>query len=193
MSKPPVLQRHWRTICQQRQQRGTTMIEVMVAALVLSAGLLGLAAMQTRALKTASGLATQQVMVQTLSAYNEARLSAPNTSISGGTKTDIETQLVTINGDLSSWCTALWRGVSVITSFPNPNTSDFTYFNTFLGTYTPCGNTALTDYAEYWNRYGGSEFQEGRECDYIVPETHLITCTLATGDQISMENLVWVR
>jgi type II secretory pathway pseudopilin PulG len=190
MSKPPVLQRHQRTIC---PQRGTTMIEVMVAALVLSAGLLGLAAMQTRALKTASGLATQQVMVQTLSAYNEARLSAPNTSISGGTKTDIETQLVTIDRDLSSWCTALWRGVSVITSFPNPNTSDFTYFNTFLGTYTPCGNTALTDYAEYWNRYGGSEFQQGRECDYIVPETHLITCTLATGDQISMENLVWVR
>jgi len=189
MSKPTVLQRARRSV---GNQKGTTMIEVMVAALVLSAGLLGLAAMQTKAIQTASGLATQQVMVQTLSAYNEARLSTPNTSISGGTKTDKD-KLVTINGDLSSWCTALWRGVSAITSFPNPNTLDFTFFNTFLGTYTPCGNTALTDYAEYWNRYGGSEFQQGRECDYIVPETHLITCTLATGDVVSMENLVWLR
>jgi type II secretory pathway pseudopilin PulG len=190
MSKPPVLQRHR---CKTRKQSGTTLIEVMVAALVLSAGLLGLAAMQTKAIQTASGLATQQVMAQTLSAYNEARLATPNTSISGGAVRNSETQLVTINGDLSSWCTALWRGVSAFTSFPNPNTLDFTFFNTFLGTYTPCGNTALTDYAEYWNRYGGSEFQQGRECDYIVPETHLITCTLSTGDQISMENLVWLR
>jgi len=191
MSKPPVLQRHRRKIC---QQRGTTMIEVMVAALVLSVGLLGLTAMQTKALKTASGLATQQVMVQTLSAYNEARLSTPNTSISGGTQTDGVTQYVTIDGDLSRWCTALWRGVDAIGTFVNPNTFDLSYFNTFLGTYTPCGTAALTGYAEYWNRYGGSEFQHGRECDYIVPETHLITCTLTAGDDpIKLENLVWLR
>ena len=69
MSKPAVLQRHRRTNV---QQRGTTMIEVLVAALVLSAGLLGMAAMQTQALKTASGLATQQAMVQALSAFGEA-------------------------------------------------------------------------------------------------------------------------
>ena len=85
MSKPPVLQRQRRTIYQQRQQRGTTMIEVMVAALVLSAGLLGLAAMQTQALKTASGLATQQAMVQALGAFSEARMANPNHNIVDGT------------------------------------------------------------------------------------------------------------
>ena len=195
MSKPPVLQRHWRTICQQRQQRGTTMIEVMVAALVLSAGLLGLAAMQTRAIQTASGLATQQVMVQTLGAYNEARLSTPNTSISGGQGRNGEYYFV--NGDLAYRCAGFSLGLSISNSQSrviNPNISDFNFFNNFLATYTSCGGTALTDYAEYANRLGANlNTQAGEECDYIVPETHLITCTLATGDVVSMENLVWLR
>jgi type II secretory pathway pseudopilin PulG len=199
MTKRPVLRRDPRGI---GKQGGTTMMEVMVATLVLSAGLLGLAAMQTGAIQTASGLATQQVIAQTLSAYNEARLASPNTSISGGKTTDSVTGYVTINGTLATLCASLWRGVPSISSgaaspgfFQNPNDNDFAYFNTFLSRYTPCGNNALTDYAEYWNRYGGfgTVTQEGKECDYIVPETHSITCTLATGDAITMQNLVWLR
>jgi len=193
MTKRPVLRRDPRGI---GKQGGTTMMEVMVATLVLSAGLLGLAAMQTRAIQTASGLATQQVMAQTLSAYNEARLSTPNTGVSGGLngKKGVDGLIYySIETDLSSYCSALWRGVSDKGTFPNPNNLDSLYFKTFLGTYTPCGNTALTDYAEYWNRYGDGSTQQGKECDYIVPETHSITCTLATGDVITMENLVWLR
>lgn len=193
MSKPTGLQR---SRGRSGTQKGVTLIEVMVASLVLTTGLLGLAAMQTKAIQTSSGLATQQVMVQTLSAYNEARLATPNTSVSGGLKSYVAGGITYyfIDSDLSANCDALWRGVSNSAVFKNPNTSDFTYFNTFLGKYTPCGNTSLTDYAEYWNRLGANTTtQAGKECDYIVPETHLITCTLATGDQISLENLVWVR
>ena len=193
MTKRPVLRRDPRGI---GKQGGTTMMEVMVATLVLSAGLLGLAAMQTRAIQTANGLATQQVMAQALGAYNEARLSTPNTNVSGGLKSNVvggQTYYY-IDTDLSAYCNALWRGVSNRAIFRNPNYSDFLYFNTFLGNYTPCGNTSLKDYAEYWNQLGANyDTQAGKECDYIVPETHSITCTLATGDVITMENLVWLR
>ena len=81
MPKPSVTRRYRRRVI---NQNGTTMIEVLVAGLVLSAGLLGLAAMQTKALKTASGLAAQQVMVQVLGAFSEARLASANENIAGG-------------------------------------------------------------------------------------------------------------
>ena len=105
MSKPAVMPRQRRTIC---QQRGTTMIEVIVAGLVLSAGLLGLATMHTQALKTASGLATQQAMVQALGAFGEARLVSPNENIvkgSGPSGEDWEY--------LARHCNGLWSAVTV--------------------------------------------------------------------------------
>ena len=194
MSKPPVLQHHRRTVCQQGQQRGTTMIEVMVAALVLSAGLLGLAAMQTTALKTASGLATQQSMVQALGAFGEARLANPNFNIVGGTGP---------NGDtaekLATYCNSLWAAVTVtndLSPLQNSTISDLNFIKTFLAQYTSCGSAALTEYADYWNQYGvwgiGST-TNGAECDYIVPRTRTVSCTLPAGDVISLQNWVWVR
>ena len=196
MSKPPVLQRHWRTICQQRQQRGTTMIEVMVAAWVLSAGLLGLAAMQTQALKTASGLATQQVMVQALGGFNEARLANPNHNIvdrRGPQNEEAQT--------LALYCNSLWSSFRVpdnvnTSQIRNSTTSDLNYIRTFLGQYTNCGTVAITEHADYWNQFGtyGSESAtNGTECDYIVPRTRTVSCTLATGDVISLHNRVWAR
>jgi len=196
MSKPATLQRHRRTIC---QQRGTTMIEIMVAALVLSAGLLGLAAMQTKALKTASGLATQQTMVQALGAFGEARLANPNHNIVGGTGPGGEN-----DRKLSTWCNSLWTGLKVITNpdsvlasqIQNPTTDDLRVIREFLAKNTPCGNPAITEYADYWNQFGdyGPEFStNGKECDYVVPRTRTVSCTLPTGDVISLQNLVWVR
>ena len=193
MSKPPVLQRHWRTIC---QQRGTTMIEVMVAALVLSAGLLGLAAMQTQALKTASGLATQQTMVQALGAFSEARMANPNHNIVGGTGPGSENAK-----HLSTYCNSLSAGFTVPTNpdqgqIQSTTTSDLAVIRGLLAQYTSCGSAAITEYADYWNQFGtyGSESAtNGTECDYIVPRTRTVSCTLPTGDAISLQNWVWVR
>jgi hypothetical protein len=175
MTKRPVLRRDPRGI---GKQGGTTMMEVMVATLVLSAGLLGLAAMQTRAIQTASGLATQQVMSQVLGAYGEAQLSSPNYSLI----------------DAAFFCRSLWVDFP---SLLDPNPKDREYLNTFLGTYTPCGAAALNVYKDYKNTLTAPNSfdsnQNGKECDYIAPQTRTVTCTLPTGDAISLENLVWIR
>lgn len=199
MSKPPVLQRHRRAIC---QQRGTTMIEVMVAALVLSAGLLGLAAMQTKALKTASGLSTQQTMVQALGAFGEARLASPNVSIVDGVGPGGEPW-----SQFAVLCNSLWVGSGFDlnrldrTTTTTPIRDDFYFIRNFLAKHTSCGNTALTEYADYWNQYAAGQGNgygqlsplNGTECDYIVPRTRTLSCTLPTGDLISLQNLVWIR
>jgi len=197
MYKPAVLQRLRRRTS---PQRGTTMIEVLVAGLVLSAGLLGLAAMQTKALKTASGLATQQVMVQALGAFSEARLAAPNQNIVGKSGPNNESAQY-----LARYCNPLWSGLSINSQgesqIQQPTTQDWYFITTFLAQYTSCGTAALTEYADYWNRYGAgvngaygknSSFN-ATECDYIVPRTRILSCTLPTGDAISLQNLVWVR
>ena len=193
MSKPPVLQRHRRKT---GKQSGTTMIEVMVAGLVLSAGLLGLAAMQTQALKTASGLATQQTMVQALGAFSEARMASPNHNIVGGTGPGGETAQY-----LATYCGSLWsgfafNGVGINQLSYLPLTQDLTAIRNSLAQNTSCGSAAITEYADYWNQYGtygsGSN-TNGAECDYIVPRTRTVSCTLPSGDAISLQNWVWVR
>jgi len=192
MSKPPVLQRQRRTICQHRQQCGTTMIEVMVAALVLSAGLLGLAAMQTQALKTASGLATQQVIFQAMGAYSEARLTAP--SATGHYTHDP-------GGTVPALCSGYWlNSQPLYWSYDSSQTIlDMEYLSTFLQTYTPCGNVALTEFIEYQNSphiyEGGTAKTASRtlECDYATPVSRRAQCTLPAGDVIELWNVAWVR
>jgi type II secretory pathway pseudopilin PulG len=193
MSKPPVLQRHrYKT----GKQSGTTMIEVMVAALVLSAGLLGMAAMQTQALKTASGLATQQTMVQALGAFSEARLANPNHNIVNGTGPDDKNAM-----HLSTYCNSLWAGFEVPekpdeSQVQNTTTSDLAVIRGLLAQHTSCGSAAITEYADYWNQYGDygiGRTTNGKECDYIVPRTRTVSCTLPAGDVISLHNRVWVR
>ena len=196
MPKPSVARRCRRRVI---NQNGTTMIEVMVAALVLSVGLLGLAAMQTKALKTASGLATQQAMVQALGAFNEARLAAPNHNIVNkvGPNNDTETSLAV-------YCNSLWSAIYADPTgegqIQQPTTSDWYFITDFLTKYTSCGSATLTEYADYWNQYnagvnifGNNSNWNGTECDYIVPRTRTVTCTLPTGEPISLQNLVWVR
>ena len=191
MSKPPVLQRHrYKT----GKQSGTTMIEIMVAALVLSAGLLGMAAMQTQALKTASGLATQQTMVQALGAFSEARLASPNHNIVGGTGSSGET-----TQQLATYCNSLWSSLANLDNLNSPpTTNDQIFIRGILATYTSCGSETITEYADYWNQfpsttYGKDSDKNGAECDYIVPRTRTVSCTLPTGDVISLQNRVWVR
>ena len=199
MPKPSVTRRYRRRVI---NQNGTTMIEVLVAGLVLSAGLLGLAAMQTKALKTASGLAAQQVMVQVLGAFSEARLASANENIAGGIGPNNEDPRY-----LADYCNSLWSGVYASESITGgqiqyPIVNDLYFLNTtFLGHYTSCGSAALAEYADYWNQfsfpgsegYSNASNTNGTECDYIVPRTRRVTCTLPTGDTISLENLVWVR
>lgn len=167
------------------------MIEVMVAALVLSAGLLGMAAMQTQALKTASGLATQQVIFQAMGAYSEARLTAPSA-----------TGHYTFNaGSVFSECSGYWLNSAPL-NFSNASSQtivDMEYFNTFLQTYTPCGNVALTEFLEYANSpyiVGGDKAitaSRTSECDYATPVSRRAQCTLPAGDVIELWNVAWVR
>ena len=192
MFKPTVFQPQRRKT---GKQSGTTMIEIMVAALVLSAGLLGLAAMQTRALKTASGLATQQTMVQALGAFSEARLANPNHNIVDGTGPDGNNAQ-----HLAAYCNPLWSGITVAgdgtSDIKHPTTTDLQVIRGLLAQYTSCGSAAITEYADYWNQYGtygSGSITNGTECDYIVPRTRTVSCTLATGDVISLQNWVWVR
>jgi Tfp pilus assembly protein PilV len=192
MSKPAVLQHHRRTNV---QQRGTTMIEIMVAGLVLSAGLLGLAAMQTKALKTASGLATQQTMVQALGAFGEARLANPNHNMVGVTGPDSDSE-----SRLPTYCNSFWAAMPVneegTAEIDTPTTLDLSEIRTHLGRYTSCSSAAITEYADYWNQfgtYGMNSTTNGTGCDYIVPRTRTVRCTLPTGDEISLQNRVWVR
>ena len=196
MPKPSVARRYRRRVI---NQNGTTMIEVMVAALVLSAGLLGLAAMQTKAIKTASGLATQQSMVQAMAAFSEARLAAPNHNIVNKVGPNNENEKY-----LAIYCNSLWTGMyvdlRVNSQIQQPTTQDLNFITTFLTKYTSCGSAALTEYADYWNQYnagvnmfGNNSPFNGTECDYIVPRTRTVTCTLPTGDAISLQNLVWIR
>jgi Tfp pilus assembly protein PilV len=59
-------------------QRGTSMIEVLVAFLVLSFGLVGLTALQTRTITSSSSATAQATMVQILGSYAETRRATPN-------------------------------------------------------------------------------------------------------------------
>ena len=204
MPKPLVLQRHLRNLA---QQRGTTMIEVMVAALVLSAGLMGLAAMQTKAIKTANGLATQQAMVQALGAFSEARLAAPNHNIVNTDGSDNYGPDNRNDKFLAVYCNSLWSAIYADPSgggqIQQPTSKDWFFITDFLTKYTSCGSAALTEYADYWNQYdaGGMDpyagemfsTHNGTECDYIVPRARIVSCTLPTGEPIRLQNLVWVR
>jgi len=196
MPKPSVARRYRRRLI---NQNGTTMIEVMVAALVLSAGLLGLAAMQTKAIKTANGLATQQAMVQALGAFSEARLAAPNHNIVNKVGPNNDTEK-----SLAIYCNSLWSAITADPSgngqIQQPTSKDWYFITDFLTKYTSCGSAALTEYADYWNQYsaginlfGGGSPWNGTECDYIVPRARIVSCTLPTGEPISLQNLVWVR
>ena len=65
-------------------QRGVSMLETMVACLVLSAGLITISAMQTRAVFNSSDAALQGYAAQILLSFSEAKLVEPNISSNVG-------------------------------------------------------------------------------------------------------------
>ncbi len=78
MPKLPIL-----PLLQRRRQNGVSMIEVMVSCLVLSAGLVGISAMQTRAVFNSSDTALQGYAAQILLSFGEAKLVEPNVATPG--------------------------------------------------------------------------------------------------------------
>jgi len=68
----------------QRTQRGTSMIEVLVAFLVLSFGLVGLTALQTRTITSSSSATAQATMVQILGSYAETTRATGHTTSTTG-------------------------------------------------------------------------------------------------------------
>jgi hypothetical protein len=73
---------------------------------------------------------------------------------------------------------------------------DLSVIRGLLAQHTSCGSAAITEYADYWNQYGDYGIgyaTNGKECDYIVPRTRTVSCTLPAGDVISLHNRVWVR
>jgi hypothetical protein len=135
-------------------------------------------------------------MVQALGAFSEARLANPNHNIVEGTGPGGENAKL-----LATYCNSLWAAMFVQpdpdkSQIQNATTSDLDFIRTFLAKYTSCSATALTEYADYWNQYGTygeTSTTNGIECDYIVPRTRTVSCTLPTGDVINLPNRVWVR
>ena len=85
-------------------QRGTSMIEVLVAFLVLSFGLVGLTALQTRVITSSSSATAQATMVQILGSYAETRRATPNLLLERDCNTGSGADVIeAIKGDVSTW------------------------------------------------------------------------------------------
>lgn len=86
-------------------QRGTSMIEVLVAFLVLSFGLVGLTALQTRTITSSSSATAQATMVQILGSYAETRRATPNLLINrrGCIKGSGANVIEAIKGEVPTW------------------------------------------------------------------------------------------
>lgn len=85
-------------------QRGTSMIEVLVAFLVLSFGLVGLTALQTRVITSSSSATAQATMVQILGSYAETRRATPNLLVERDCNTSSGADVIeAIKGDVSTW------------------------------------------------------------------------------------------
>lgn len=98
------------------------MLEVLVACLVLSAGVLTIAAMQTRAAFNSSDAALQGYAAQILLSFSEAKLVEPNVT-SGNS-----------GGSNALNCNGLYVGTE---------DSDQTYFNGLLA--KPCTTSSVVD------------------------------------------------
>lgn len=100
-----------------RHIRGMSLIEVMVAVLVLAVGLLGIAAMQSLALRGGqSSLESTQAVIQTASII-EAMRANPDGSYNG-TYAAVPTGTTLAARDLNEWMAGMrgqanWRGVRV--------------------------------------------------------------------------------
>lgn len=100
-----------------RKVRGMSLIEVMVAVLVLAVGLLGIAAMQSLALRGGqSSLESTQAVIQTASIIESMR--ANPTGNYNGTYTSAPTGTTLVARDLNEWMAGMrgeanWRGVTV--------------------------------------------------------------------------------
>lgn len=100
-----------------RFARGMSLIEVMVAVLVLAVGLLGIAAMQSLALRGGqSSLESSQAVIQTASIIEAMR--ANPTGSYNGTYTAVPSGTTLAQRDLNEWMAGMrgvanWRGVTV--------------------------------------------------------------------------------
>ena len=101
------------------QQRGIGLIEVMVSVLVLAIGLLGIAAMQSVALRGGqSSLESSQAVMQTNAILEAMRANRGNTGDYNGTWTAPPTGATVASRDLNEWVAGMqgvpnWRGVTV--------------------------------------------------------------------------------
>lgn len=102
--------------------RGVSMIEVMVALLVLSAGLAVIGAMQTRAVFNSSDAVLQGYAAQILLSFSEAKETLPSyqsasvaTSCARGSLDVITADQTYFEGLLTSQCTTR----RIVNAFPN--------------------------------------------------------------------------
>ena len=95
-----------------RAQRGVGMIEVLVAVLVLAIGLLGIAAMQSLALRGGqSSLESSQAVMATNAIIEAMRANRANAAAYNGTYSAPPTGTSQASHDLNEWMAAM-RGVA---------------------------------------------------------------------------------
>jgi type IV pilus assembly protein PilV len=100
-----------------RRQRGTSLIEVLIAVLVMAVGALGVAAMQVVSLRNSqSALERTQIAVATYSILDSMRANR-TAATQGFYDTDLTCTVPTTNdslvgSDLSRWYTELQQGIN---------------------------------------------------------------------------------
>lgn len=98
--------------------QGIGLIEVMISVLVLGIGLLGIAAMQSLALRGGqSSLESSQAVMQTTAIIEAMRANRANAAAYNGTYTEPPTGTSLVARDLNEWIAGLqgianWRGVT---------------------------------------------------------------------------------
>ncbi|MEO8001074.1 MAG: type IV pilus modification protein PilV [Arenimonas sp.] len=99
-----------------RLSKGTSLIEVMVSVLVLSIGLLGIAAMQATALRnTQSAMERTQAVVQSYAVLDAMRANltqARNNQYDVGWTCAAPTGATLINKDMIAWVTSMKNTIS---------------------------------------------------------------------------------
>ncbi len=104
-----------------RRMRGISLIEVLVSVVILGIGLLGIAAMQSVALRSGqSSLESSQAVMQTMAITEAMRANRINAAAYNGNWTTPPAATTLATRDLNEWIAGM-RGTAAWQTTPTPN------------------------------------------------------------------------